>query len=166
MKSIKLPNEKALKQAILFVWLGERWFMHADDFYKLLRERPRDVINHNYRTLEMLRRKWATDNLSSAQHFRDNPHVYGSSTPEMIARCEALAEQYIKQAEKYARIQLAVATQPLPDSVLQYTPVHPGDHEAAIGQEMNRKNFEPVGPMEMIGEGYGHASSIEDVMKK
>jgi hypothetical protein len=160
---VKLPSEKKLKDAIMGVWLEVRWTTHVDEFRKKLKDNPRGCLARYYSGLEYRRRDDALRSAKAAVHFKENPHVYGDKTPEMIERCQKQAKESMHQAWQYASIQLLVLSEPLPQSVLEYVPFHCGDQDAAIGQDMNAKNFEIRGPLQMVGCSYEGVATMDEV---
>jgi hypothetical protein len=146
------------------VWLEVRWTCHVDEFRQKLKDNPRACIARHYSGLEWIHRNRALENLKFVQHLKDNPQVYGKSTPEMIERFEKSAGESMEQAWLYVETQLAVLASQLPHSVLEYVPFHSDDEDAAHGQEMNHRTFGVKGPLEIAGESPSDISTIEEVM--
>lgn len=87
-----------------------------------------DVVCGGIAQLRQISNERALKNQQSADHFAEHPNVYGSATPEMIARFSKLAADDRKEATKAQMLIAKIQAEGLPPEVVAYDPIS-GDRD-------------------------------------
>jgi hypothetical protein len=120
---------KRLRGAIDSWWLCNRPL--SGPASEALLERASEVIAEHrvaiaiagIRELRGIARDRAVEDRKTAEHFRQHPNVYGSHTPEMIARFETSAAEGDRSVNLADRLIARVEAEGLPPEVSGYDPI-------------------------------------------
>lgn len=122
------PTLKDMHAAIRDVWVHYRASVRRTDFLAALRGRERQTLVRSWGEMEAIWTRYRDEASHAADHFEANPHVYGASTPEMIARFRGLAKgEYGKASRKWREWREWAETARLPTSLRGYDPTTPAD---------------------------------------
>lgn len=122
---MKRPSVKEMCDAIDGVWLELRFHVKAADFRARLQTHRKVCIVREWTNLALIWERYRDDAHASALHFKMFPHVYGESTPEMVARFEGLAAgEYRRKAAQWRGYVEWVWANDLPSDVDAYDPTH------------------------------------------
>lgn len=113
----------AMRSAIAGAWveLADRG-LRVDAFRAGLPERRLGLVLGGLRERIAWHETHAARDRGAAAHFRAHPHLYGSATPEMIARFEAGAAKYDKGAAWFRALLERVERDGLPPAVVEFDP--------------------------------------------
>jgi hypothetical protein len=122
---------KTMCQAIASFWLvnrplGDSMRDHnaaLDEVRAYLQEHRPLVVCHGIAELGGIAQEREQKDLDFVEHLRIHPHVYGTSTPEMIERFSKSAAENHKTVMKAEALIAKIEAEGLPPEVLSFDPV-------------------------------------------
>lgn len=134
------PTLEELRSAITDAWLEVRHHVSPRRFQETIRGHEKDCTDHTWKKLEGIWRQYAQSDRDFVAHLRERPEVYGASTPEMIARFEALATEHDRAANRWAGLREWIRQNELPTEFLSSDIPTPGsalplDEHATLDEE-------------------------------
>jgi len=113
---------KTLQQQIESFVLANRMYAPPVAISAKISEHRKDVVLSGLRAFRDLLASRAAENEKTARHFEANPNIYRESTPEMVTRFEALAQDGQKAVSVCDELIARVESEGLPPEVVAYVP--------------------------------------------